>query len=152
MKFSTRTLYGLRAVFVLASRFGQGSLPVSQIAKKENLSVAYLEQILNALKKKGIVKSVRGPQGGYVLARKPSEISLETLFYTLAEKRFPELGKRSGITPEMDEAAVANFIFWKKLRSFLDQGLAAITLQQLLDEARRLKKNRSATPHYAFHI
>ncbi|HTL70545.1 MAG TPA: Rrf2 family transcriptional regulator, partial [Candidatus Eisenbacteria bacterium] len=75
MKFSTRTLYGLKAVLVLAGRYGEGSLPVSQIARKEHLSVAYLEQILNGLKRKGFVKSVRGPQGGYVLAKKPSETS-----------------------------------------------------------------------------
>ena len=86
MKFSTRTLYGLKAVLVLAGRFGEGSLSVSQIAKKECISVAYLEQILNALKKKGLVKSVRGPQGGYVLSQKPSEISLDKLFYALQDK------------------------------------------------------------------
>src|SRR3990167_5310089 len=89
MKFSTRTLYGLKAILVLASRHGEGSMVVSQIAKKEGISVPYLEQILNALKKKGFVKSVRGPQGGYVLSRKPSEISLRLLFYALEDKPFP---------------------------------------------------------------
>ncbi len=152
MKFSTRTLYGLRAVLVLASRFGEGSLSVSQIAKKEGISVAYLEQILNALKKKGFLKSVRGPQGGYVLAKKPSDISLEALFYTLVGKESSELAGKSGITSEMDEVAIANFIFWKKWQSFLEKGLAQISLKELIDEARRLKKNKPAAATYAFHI
>ena len=49
MRFSTRTLYGLKAILVLAARYGEGSMAVSQIAKKEGISVSYLEQILNAL-------------------------------------------------------------------------------------------------------
>ena len=100
MKFSTHTLYGLKAVLVLASRFGEGSVSVSQIAKKEGLSVAYLEQILNALKKKGFVKSVRGPQGGYVLTKKPSEIRLDELLYILGNKNLLDLDGKIKLTPE----------------------------------------------------
>ena len=101
-------------MIVLASRYGEGSLSVSQIAKKEGISVAYLEQILNALKKKGLVKSVRGPQGGYILTKKPSEIDLEALFYTLEDKGIAQIQGKISVTPETDEATIANFIFWKK--------------------------------------
>lgn len=146
MKFSTRTLYGLQAVLVLASRYGEGSLPVSQIAKKEGISVAYLEQILNALKKKGFVNSVRGPQGGYILAKKPAEISLKTLFYALNKPHF--FAERS--TGD-DEVALANIIFWRKLRSSIDKGLEAYTLKDLMDEARLQKKKKAASKH-TFHI
>lgn len=151
MKFSTRTLYGLKAILVLANRFGEGSLSVSQIAKKEGISVAYLEQILNALKKKGFVRSVRGPQGGYILAKKPSEIGLDTLFYTLVERDFAESNGKLTVSSQTDEVTIADFIFWKKLRSFIKEGLAGITLKELIDEARRLKKTK---PHssYPFNI
>ncbi len=151
MKFSTRTLYGLKAVLVLASRFGEGSLPVSQIAKKEGLSGAYLEQILNALKKKGFVKSVRGPQGGYVLAKKPSEITLHALLYVLGDKNFLDHHGPSTVTPETDEISIANLIFWKKFKSSIEDGLSKTTLKDLIDEARSLKKNKHHK-QYAFNI
>lgn len=149
MKFSTRTLYGLKAVLVLASRFGEGSLSVSQIAKKESISVAYLEQILNALKKKGVVKSVRGPQGGYVLTKKPSETSLKALFYVLADDIQEETNGHAG-ADDGDEICAANQIFWKRLRHSIDEGLGGVTLKDLLDEARKAKKGRGSS--YAFHI
>ena len=108
MKFSTRTLYGLKAILVLASRYGEGSLPVSQIARKEGISIAYLEQILHALKRKGVVKSLRGPQGGYVLAKKPSDITLQSLLTLLTDKPFLAQGGKSSFSPDSDEVALAN--------------------------------------------
>ena len=150
MKFSTRTLYGLKAILVLASRFGEGSLSVSQIAKKEGISVAYLEQILNKLKKKGLVKSVRGPQGGYVLAQKPSEVSLEKLFYLLLDQNTFD-GRKTEIKPETDEIVIANLIFWKKFKDSLEENLKRSSLKDLIDEARRMKKSKPRTS-YAFNI
>lgn len=143
MKFSTRTLYGLKAILVLASRHGEGSMSASMIAKKEDISVAYLEQILNALKRKGFVKSVRGPQGGYVLAKKPSEISLEALFSVLVDKNFFELMPKFSITAQSDETGIANYIFWQKMKNSLEKGLAQTSLKDLVDEARRLKRSKN---------
>ena len=142
----------MRAILVLAARFGQGSLSVSQIAKKEGISVAYLEQILNALKRKGMVKSVRGPQGGYILSKKPSDINLQSLFYTLEEKNRSALnGKQTPVT-EMDEVSIANLMFWKKLNSSIEKGLAGVTLKDLIDDARRVKKQKPGNASYNFHI
>ena len=149
MKFSTRTLYGLKAVLVLASRYGEGSLSVSNIAKKEGISVSYLEQILNALKKKGLVKSVRGPQGGYVLSEKPSDISLERLFYALEAKPFYE---KNQPVQDGDEVAIGNAIFWHKFAASIEKGLSQITLKELLEEARRVKKGKLRTTAPTFHI
>ena len=152
MKFSTRTLYGLKAVLALAGRFWEGSLAVSQIARQEAISTSYLEQILNALKKKELVKSVRGPQGGYVLNRKPSEITLEALFRALEGKNFSPVSEKAGISSDSTETALANFIFWKKFESLLQDGLSKVTLKELLDEARRLKKSKSVSRQTTFQI
>ena len=152
MKFSTRTLYGLKAILVLAGRFGEGSMAVSQISKQESISTPYLEQILNTLKKKGLVKSVRGPQGGYVLNRKPSEITLEDLFCTLEGKKFFTDGGPSGISSESTETAIANFIFWRKFEQLFHNGFSRVTLKELLEEAHRLKKTKSASLTTNFHI
>ena len=151
MKFSTRTLYGLKAILVLASRFGEGSLSASQIAKKENISVAYLEQILHTLKKKGFVKSVRGPQGGYTLSKKPSEIPLDSLLYTLVGEASLNGGTHLKNPDESDEVSVAYAVFWNLFKSVVDKGLAEKTLKELIDEARRLKKGK-LRPSHSFNI
>lgn len=152
MKFSTRTVYGLQAVLVLASRYGEGSLSVSQIAKRQEISVNYLEQILNALKKKGLVKSVRGPQGGYMLAKKPSELTLKQLFDSL-EGASPEWGgDREALKADADEVKIANFIFWKRLRASFEEGLASFSLKNLMDQARQTKKEKKSSTAYPFNI
>ena len=88
MRISTRGRYGLRAMVELALAFGQGPVPLKEIATKQGLSEHYLEQLMGSLRKAGIVKSVRGAQGGYQLAKDPAEIStgevlrvLEDLFH-----------------------------------------------------------------------
>ncbi len=149
MKFSTRTLYGLKAILVLAGRYGEGLLSVSAIAKKENLSVHYLEQILNSLKKKGLVKSARGPQGGYALAKKPSEVTLHDL-YTALEKGKQRPVLAAPVDP--DETTLADALFWQKFSASIEKGLSELTLKDLLDEARRLKKGKNRTVAPTFHI
>ena len=147
VKFSTRTLYGLKAVLVLASRFGEGSVSVSQIAKKENISTSYLEQILNSLKRKGLVNSVRGPQGGYVLAQKPQDISLDKLLEILTQKGIFKVKNQTIKSKTMDEISIADQLFWNNLRLLLLNGLSKVTLKDLIDEARSLKKNNSNSDH-----
>jgi len=152
LKFSTRTLYGLKAILVLAMRYGEGSLSVSQIAKKEGISVAYLEQILNALKKKGLVKSVRGPQGGYVLAQKPSEVTLEDLFYCMEKKLFVEKDSSAAFLKDRSEISIGNALFWQKFNAGIQKSLSETTLKELVDEARHIKKSKISLPMVTFHI
>ncbi len=152
MKFSARTFYGLKAVFVLAERYGEGSLSVSHIASRENISVSYLEQILNALKNSGLAKSVRGPQGGYILAKKPSEISIFELLGALEGKSFLNFSSKLPMTTSSEETVVAHFIFWKKFEALIEKELGQMNLKQLLDEARHLKKTKSVSRQQAFHI
>ena len=79
MKLSTKIRYGARAMLELASHYGEGPLELHEIAKKENISVKYLEQVIIPLRTGGVVKSIRGSKGGYSLARPPSEICLKDL-------------------------------------------------------------------------
>jgi len=69
MKLSTRSTYGMRALVELGLTVGRGPLSAAQIAERQGLSVAYLEQLLHRLKKQGLVISIRGPKGGYLLAQ-----------------------------------------------------------------------------------
>ncbi|MBW1710424.1 MAG: Rrf2 family transcriptional regulator [Deltaproteobacteria bacterium] len=76
MKLSTKTRYGARLLFDLARHYGQGPVNIGDIAKRQDISVKYLEQIIRPLKKAKLVESVRGPKGGHILAKNPADISL----------------------------------------------------------------------------
>jgi len=83
MKISTKIRYGTRAMLELASHYGEGPIELKEIAKKENISLKYLEQVINPLRGAGLVKALRGSKGGYSLAKPPSEICLYDVVETL---------------------------------------------------------------------
>lgn len=76
MKISTKARYGLRALIDLAVYSTGEQVPLAYIATREELSVNYLEQVFSLLKKAGLVRSVKGSQGGYILTRRPDEITV----------------------------------------------------------------------------
>jgi Rrf2 family transcriptional regulator, iron-sulfur cluster assembly transcription factor len=76
MRITTTSRYGVRALFDLAYHGGGQPTQIKDIARRQKISHRYLEQIFNKLLKAGLLKSRRGPRGGYLLARDPSEISV----------------------------------------------------------------------------
>ena len=76
MIFSTRSTYGLRAIINLAKQQKFGNVSLSVIAKQENISLKYLEKLFASLKKAGLVKSVKGATGGYLLAKDSKKITV----------------------------------------------------------------------------
>src|SRR3990172_10308136 len=70
MKLSTKGKYGVRAVFEIARNAGEGPITIKEIAARQGISFSYLEQILNRLRTAGLIESVRGPGGGYLLGKK----------------------------------------------------------------------------------
>ena len=76
MKFSSRAIYGIRAMVALARNHGQGPTLLKDIVEREHLPGTYLEQLMVPLRKGGLVQGVRGAKGGYTLSRPPSEISV----------------------------------------------------------------------------
>lgn len=84
MKISTKGRYGLRALIDLAT-YGDGNQLVylSDVAKREGISAKYLEHIFSALQKAGLIRSVRGKKGGYMLSRSAREITLSEIMQTL---------------------------------------------------------------------
>ncbi len=79
MKISTKIRYGARAMLELACHYGEGPIELREIARRENISLKYLEQVIVPLRTAGLVKSARGSKGGYSLAKHPSEIHLKDL-------------------------------------------------------------------------
>ncbi len=82
---SSRGYYGLAAMHTLSRTPQDQPIPTQEIAKRANIPKNYLEQILAALKKAGLVHSIRGPRGGYFLTRAPEEISVLKIFEALEE-------------------------------------------------------------------
>ena len=83
MRISMKADYAVRAVVDLGHRYGQGLVQSAEIAQRQYIPEAYLDQLLTALRKAGIVRSLRGPQGGHELARPPDQITMEVVVTTL---------------------------------------------------------------------
>ncbi len=79
LRLSTKARYGLRALISLARHYGEGPIMAKIIAKEEEISENYLEQILELLRRSGIVRSIRGAQGGFVLVKSPQEIRVKEI-------------------------------------------------------------------------
>lgn len=133
MKLSTKGKYGVRALFEIARNFGQGPLSIKEIAGRQNISLSYLEQILHRLGKAGIIESVRGPHGGYVLARKPSDVTIGDIVRSLegpiALSHCLEPGMASGCYQADD--CVARMV-WAKVGEKIEEALDGITFDHLL--------------------
>ena len=76
MKLSTRSRYGTRLMIDLAQNSGKGPIRIHDIAKRQDISVKYLEQLIIPLKKANYIKSVRGPKGGHMLAKPKRKITV----------------------------------------------------------------------------
>ena len=169
MKLSTRSTYGMRALVELALSSGRGPVSAAVIAKRQALSVAYLEQLLHRLKKQGLINSIRGPRGGYVLAGKPDRITMAEVVRILdggngvhgkgreAARRASSNGRgRAGrARAEAKDASrhaqrIAQAV-QHCVHERLTQSLGAITLQDLCDEARS-QAGEPLDHRYVFHI
>jgi Rrf2 family protein len=83
MKLSSRSRYGIRAILELAVEYGKDPVKVKAIAKTQDISSKYLEQLITMMKLAGLVRSVRGRKGGYLLTREPDKIKLSEVFIAL---------------------------------------------------------------------
>ncbi|MDD5305727.1 MAG: Rrf2 family transcriptional regulator [Deltaproteobacteria bacterium] len=83
MKLSTRGRYGLRAMIELAKRHGSGPVLTNTISETQGISTKYLHALLNTLRAAGLVRSIRGAKGGFVLAREPSDIDIKEIVVAL---------------------------------------------------------------------
>jgi len=76
MKLSTRSRYGTRMMVDLAQHYDEGLIQLSSIAKRQDISIKYLEQLIIPLKKANYIRSVRGPKGGHMLTKPPQDITV----------------------------------------------------------------------------
>ena len=132
MKISTRGRYGTRMMLDLAAHHDQGPTPLREIAKRQDLSVKYLEQLIIPLKAAGYIRSVRGARGGYTLARKPDKISVGQIIKVLEGGlslvncvEDPKISEREKNCPTRD--------IWLRMSERLMEELSSLTLSDVLD-------------------
>jgi Rrf2 family cysteine metabolism transcriptional repressor len=138
MKLSTRTRYGIRAIIEIAENSGRGPLQTKVIAKSQDISVKYLEQLMAMLRSSGFVRSIRGAKGGYMLAKAPNQIKLSDVFDCL--EGHVTTVECVGDKDFCERAAdcVARQV-WAQVQQAITNVLQSITLQDLVDRTKDTK-------------
>jgi len=132
MKLTTKTRYGARLLIDLAQHQGNGAVTMSEISMRQNISVKYLEQIIRPLKKARLVKSIRGPKGGHMLAKKPDQITLGDV--TRLFEGQPDLVDCIGNPEKCSKSSdCAVRLGWQKATQALYKKLDSITIANLLE-------------------
>ncbi|MFH1386400.1 MAG: Rrf2 family transcriptional regulator [bacterium] len=129
MKFSIKVQYGLQAVMELALNYGGGPVQIKDIAKSQKIPIRFLEQLMLHLKRSGLVSSLRGKDGGYLLAKRPSEITLYKVVEALDGPI--ELGNK-----KMKKFPIVLEIF-EEVQSSLIKQLSALTLDEIVMKKRQ---------------
>ncbi len=131
MNFSTKSRYGLRAVAHIAA--SKEPLSLQTVAKQQEISLSYLEQLAAKLKKSGILESKRGKYGGYRLARAAKEITVGEILRSLEDDMFPIecVGARQQCDKQTD--CLTNKAF-RKIYASIKNVIDSTTLQDLLED------------------
>ncbi len=132
MKISTRGRYGTRMMLDLAAHHDQGPTPLRKIAKRQDLSVKYLEQLVIPLKAAGYIRSVRGARGGYTLARKPDKISIGQIIKVLEGGLSLVDCVEDPKVCEREKNCLTRDI-WLRMSERLMEELSSLTLRDVLD-------------------
>ncbi|CAI3224662.1 Rrf2 family transcriptional regulator [Desulfovibrio legallii] len=135
MRFSTRTRYGLRFLLRLAAQPQGSLLQLGQVAKEENISSGYLEQIVRALRPMGILRAVRGSGGGYALAKPPQDINMEEVFQHLEGEISPVRCLTKG-RHCLRETRCSTRGFWSELDEHIRGFLRQRSLQNIIDSEK----------------
>ncbi|MCP4258381.1 MAG: Rrf2 family transcriptional regulator [Planctomycetes bacterium] len=135
MKLSTRTRYGIRAILQLAENYGNGPLQLRIIAHDQGVSIKYLEQLMAMLKSAGIVRSVRGSKGGYILAKSPGQVKVSDCFQCLEGSVITTECVKDKSFCERSNDCVARQV-WAEVQAAVMGVLQSMTLQNLVDRAK----------------
>lgn len=141
MKLSTKGRYGLRAMLDMALIEEEGPIASHTIAQRQEISERYLEQLLIPLKQAGLVKSVRGSQGGYILGRAPKDISVGDIIRVLEGPLAP-VDCVNELNPDDCKRAdtCVTRMIWAKVRDSISEILDSYSLQDLVNESRSMSK------------
>ncbi|PKR85182.1 cysteine metabolism transcriptional regulator CymR [Heyndrickxia camelliae] len=139
MKISTKGRYGLTIMIELAKRYGDGPISLKTIAQINDLSEHYLEQLIAPLRNAGLVKSIRGAYGGYILADEPSKITAGDIIRVLEGPISPVEG--------IEEEEPVKRSLWIRIRDAVKNVLDNTTIEDLANY-----KDEGETDSYMFYI
>ncbi|MFZ2656710.1 MAG: Rrf2 family transcriptional regulator [Victivallales bacterium] len=144
MRLSTKTRYGARLMIQLALDYGEGYSLLKDIAEKENLSEKYLSLIVLPLKAEGLIVSGRGAKGGYMLAKRPSLISMKEIVEVLEDEMPGDDVKEKSARQQASSDAVTGEV-WRILDEKIKETLETFTLEDLVD---KYNKQRNSSLNY----
>lgn len=138
MKLSTKGRYGLRALIDLAQYSENGPVSITNISSRQDISERYLEQLMAKLKKAGLVESIRGAAGGYILAKPMEAISVGDILRALEGSLEPVecAGLESEDGCSASDICVTKYV-WKRINESINQAVDEMKLEQLVEESKK---------------
>jgi Rrf2 family transcriptional regulator, iron-sulfur cluster assembly transcription factor len=138
MKLSTRSRYGPRLMLDMAQHYREGPIHLGDIAKRQNVSVKYLEQIIIPLKKARYIESLRGSKGGHILTKPPEEITVGEIVAILEEGT--SLVECVADTTVCERADICpTRLLWKEASEAMFERLEAVSLADLVERAQAME-------------
>jgi Rrf2 family protein len=134
MRVTTKGRYAIRAMYRLAAAQKE-FVPIRELAKSEGLSEKYLERLFGSLRRAGLVRSTRGPLGGYMLSRSPEDVNMKEILEAVGETLIPVR------CVDETEFCIKTFdctisCFWSRFSTHVDDFLQSFTLKDLLETRR----------------
>lgn len=151
MKLTTKGRYAVTAMLDLALRYDKGAVTLADIAKRQGISLSYLEQLFAKLRRSGLVDSVRGPGGGYNLAMEPNKISVAEIIVAINENI--DATRCGGEKNCHGDETCLTHQLWEDLSTRIHEFLSGITLGDLVTKphvqevASRQEGRMQATAH-----
>jgi Rrf2 family iron-sulfur cluster assembly transcriptional regulator len=147
MRLSTKAQYAVRAMVSLNLTEGDDPVSIRDISEREDISLSYLEQLFVKLRRGKIVNSIRGPGGGYVLARSADLIRVDQIIDSVEETLVPVSCMDDGKCSCARDTQCVTHDVWQGLGERIRQFLASMTLADLTDEARQKTNHNAVINH-----
>ena len=134
MRLTTKGRFAVTAMVDLALRHGEGPVTLSEISQRQKISLSYLEQLFGKLRRRGLVDSVRGPGGGYCLAKDTAQISVADVIVAVDEPI--DATQCAGQENCKEDEKCITHDLWMKLNEHIFEYLGAVTLKTMVEEQR----------------
>lgn len=141
MKISTKGRYALRLMIDLATNDDGNPIRIKDVAERQNISDKYLEQIIATLNKAGFVRSVRGPQGGYSLKKKPEDYTVGMILRLTEGSLAPVACVEEDETDCERQGGCVTYLLWRKISDAINGVVDTITLKDLIDWQKNIGNN-----------
>lgn len=136
MKLSTKGRYAIRAMLDLAMQTRENPIMIKDISRRQDISDLYLEQLFNRLKTAGLVRSTRGPRGGFTLTRAPSLITMRDVLQAMEGSTAPvECVDNAQICERSDNCVTRQL--WSAIKLAMDEVLDSTTLKDLVTQEKQ---------------